>query len=120
MNILIVDDSKAMRMIIRRTLRQAGFGNHDVREASSVAEALEILAEYRASLILSDWNMPDQNGLEFLTLVRKKRIPGIFGFITSLTSSEIRAQAMEEGASFLIKKPFTVEDFQETLRDFLG
>ena len=58
MNILIVDDSRTMRMIVRRTLRQANIGEHTYEEAENGRDALERLKTFRADLILSDWNMP--------------------------------------------------------------
>ena len=55
MKILIVDDSKVMRSIVKRTLRQAGFGNHDVVEAGNGAEGLEQVSEHTPDLVLCDW-----------------------------------------------------------------
>ena len=66
MKILIVDDSKVMRSIVKRTLRQAGFGNHDVVEAGNGAEGLEQVSEHTPDLVLCDWNMPEMNGIEML------------------------------------------------------
>ena len=76
MKILIVDDSKAMRMIVMRHLRQAGFGNHALEEASNGVEALTAATNAPPDLILCDWNMPEMNGLEFL---KKFRLIIIFG-----------------------------------------
>ena len=64
MKILIVDDSRAMRSMIRRTLRQAGFGRHTVLEAADGLEALELIKDDRPHFILADWNMPRMNGLD--------------------------------------------------------
>ena len=64
--ILIVDDSKAMRMIVSRVLRQAGYGNAEFVEASNGAEGLAAARAGGVDLILSDWNMPEMNGIEFL------------------------------------------------------
>jgi len=63
MNILIVDDSRTMRMIVRRTLRQANIGEHTYEEAENGRDALERLKTFRADLILSDWNMPEMEHL---------------------------------------------------------
>ena len=55
MNILVVDDSKAMRMIMIRTLRHAGYGDHDVVQAGNGAEALSMIEASPPDLILCDW-----------------------------------------------------------------
>ena len=119
MKILIVDDSKAMRMIIMRTLRQAGFSDHTLTEATNGKEALELLQKDRYDLVLSDWNMPEMSGIELLSHVRSEKLGVQFGFVTSEGTVAMRAQATEAGASFLIAKPFTVESFQQTLRSVI-
>ena len=62
MKILIVDDSRVMRMLVRRTLRQANIGEHDYEEADNGSDALDKLKAFSADLILSDWNMPSMDG----------------------------------------------------------
>lgn len=119
MKILIVDDSKAMRMIVMRHLRQAGFGSHSLEEASNGVEALAAVGAAPPDLILCDWNMPEMNGLEFLKALRAKSVQVPFGFVTTESSPEMRQTATSEGASFLIAKPFTVETFEQTLAPFL-
>lgn len=109
MNILIVDDSKAMRMIVRRSLRQTGYGDHPQEEAPNVDDALKLIDTFKPDLILSDWNMPDKSGLQFLQEARKAGCRAKFGFITSMNSPEMRAQAEASGASFFLTKPFTPE-----------
>jgi two-component system chemotaxis response regulator CheY len=115
MKILIVDDSKAMRMIVRRTLRQAGFGDHSMSEASNGKEALESVRQSLPDLILSDWNMPEMSGIDLLENLRAADIPVKFGFITTERTPEMRGRASAAGASFLIVKPFTPEDFKTAL-----
>lgn len=119
MKILIVDDSKAMRMIVMRHLRQAGFGNHALEEASNGVEALTAATNAPPDLILCDWNMPEMNGLEFLKALRGKNMNTPFGFVTTESSPEMRQTATAAGAAFLIAKPFTVETFESTLTPFL-
>ena len=70
MDILLVDDSKTMRMIVQRAIRQAGYRSLTVGEAENGAQALEKLQGQKPMLILSDWNMPEMSGLEFLLHVR--------------------------------------------------
>jgi two-component system chemotaxis response regulator CheY len=119
MNILIVDDSKAMRLIVRRTLRQAGFDGHDVEEASTGKEALAMLHGKSFHLVLSDWNMPEMSGLDLLTALRKEGNKVTFGFVTSEGTTDMRTRAAEAGAKFLIAKPFTPEGLSEALRGIL-
>lgn len=115
MRFLVVDDSKAMRLIVTRTLRQAGYGGHDIVEASNGQEALELMQEAEPDLVLSDWNMPEMSGLDFLIRVRAVGNTVPFGFVTSESSADMRNKAAEAGAQFLIAKPFTADDFQDAL-----
>lgn len=118
--ILIVDDSKAMRLIVRRTLRQAGFGEYAVDEASNGREALEMLQSSMPKLVLCDWNMPEMTGIELLRELGTRKLPVKFGFVTTEATPEMRAMADDAGALFLIAKPFTPETFEQTLRRFLA
>jgi len=113
--ILIVDDSRAMRAIIMRTLRQAGLGGHDLVEASNGVEALSACRSSSPDLVLSDWNMPEMNGMELLLALRRMGSPVKFGFVTSEGSPEMRRTAAEAGALFLIAKPFTTDAFRFAL-----
>jgi two-component system chemotaxis response regulator CheY len=115
MKILIVDDSKAMRMIVTRTLRQAGFGDHTILEACDGAQGLTAVADEQPDLVLSDWNMPEVTGIEFLRRLRASGNDVRFGFVTSESTDAMRAAAAEAGALFLIGKPFTAETFAEEL-----
>lgn len=119
MNILIVDDSKAMRLIVRRTLRQAGFDGHDVAEASNGKEALTMIRGKTFHLVLSDWNMPEMSGIELLTTLRKEGNKVTFGFVTSEGTADMRLRASEAGARFLLAKPFSPETLAEALRGLL-
>ena len=115
MKILIVDDSKAMRMIVMRHLRQAGYGDAVLLEAANGVEALDVVRAEAPELILSDWNMPEMNGHEFLCALRGDGNATRFGFVTSECTPEMRRVALESGAEFLIAKPFTVEAFEAAL-----
>jgi two-component system chemotaxis response regulator CheY len=120
MDILLVDDSKTMRGIMQRTIRQAGFRGLSVGEAENGVQGLEQLRTEQPKVILSDWNMPEMSGIEFLLQVRASanRVP--FGFITSEGSAAIKEQAMNAGADFVITKPFSPEDLQAALTPILG
>ena len=119
MKILIVDDSRAMRMIVTRTLRQAGFGEHTFLEAADGAQGLLACATETPDLVLSDWNMPKVSGLEFLQRLRAGGNTVAFGFVTSESSETARATAEQAGAQFLIGKPFTADSFVEALGEAL-
>ena len=71
MNIMIVDDSTAMRMIVKKTLRAAGFSGHDIVEADDGTTALDKIREDQPDIILSDWNMPQMTGIELLQEIKK-------------------------------------------------
>ena len=120
MKVLIVDDSRAMRMIVTRTLRQAGYGGAEIREAENGAQALEAIRADRPDLVLCDWNMPEMSGLELLQALKGENLIVNFGFVTSEGTPAMRQQAADAGAKFLIAKPFTVESFEMTLRGVLA
>jgi two-component system chemotaxis response regulator CheY len=107
-------------MILQRTLRQAGYRSYTVGEAENGAQALEKLNTETPILILSDWNMPQMSGIDFLIHLRANQNQTAFGFITSETSKGIRDLAMSSGATFFISKPFTPEDVQNALTPVLG
>jgi two-component system chemotaxis response regulator CheY len=118
--ILIVDDSKAMRMIVARTLRQAGFDGVEVVEACNGLEALDVIAGAHPDLVLSDWNMPEMSGIELLQTLRANASTLPLGFVTSESTPEMQALAAESGALFVIVKPFTADTFQGALRPHLA
>ena len=115
MKILVVEDSRAMRMIVVRTLRQAGFAGHDVVEAEDGPEALRLVMTEEPDLILSDWNMPGMTGIDLLATLRSRGDATPFCFVTSEGSDEMREQAAAAGAFAVIGKPFTVEAFLDVL-----
>jgi two-component system chemotaxis response regulator CheY len=115
MKILIADDSKAMRMIVVRTLRQAGFSGHDVIEAVDGRDALTKYQSEAPDLVLSDWNMPEMTGIELLRALRASGSQVPFCFVTSEGSPEMRETAAAAGALGLIAKPFTAEAFADAL-----
>ncbi|HEU5474237.1 MAG TPA: response regulator [Actinophytocola sp.] len=120
MKILVADDSRVMRQIVIRTLRQAGFGDHDIVEANDGTSAHETVASEKPDLVLSDWNMPGMTGIELLRALRAGGNTVPFGFITSESSEEMATIASDGGALFLITKPFTADIFREQLGSLLG
>ena len=120
MKILIADDSKVMRQIVLRTLRQAGFGHHEFVEAVDGAEALDKVTTESPDLVLSDWNMPNKTGIELIRALRGGGNDVPFGFVTWEGSEEMRETARSAGAMFLIAKPFTADHFESALSGMLG
>ncbi len=120
MKILIVDDSRVMRQIVSRTLRQAGYTGHDLVEAANGVEGLAAVTEHNPELVLSDWNMPEMSGIDMLAALRARgeRVP--FAFVTSEGSQTMVERAEAAGAMFVISKPFTAEGFREKLEPVLG
>jgi two-component system, chemotaxis family, chemotaxis protein CheY len=120
MKVLIVDDSNAMRMIIKRTLRQAGFESWVIEEASNGVEALASIQSSGPDLVLADWNMPEMSGYELLEQLKQTGAKVKFGFITSESTPEMKKKAEDAGALFLITKPFTADIFKEILTTVLA
>ncbi len=120
MKILVADDSRAMRLIVTRTLRQAGYDGHDIVEAEDGQDALEKVASESPDLVLSDWNMPRMTGIELLRSLRASGSQVAFGFVTSEGSDDMRSAAESAGARFLITKPFTADTFKAELGPVLG
>lgn len=117
--VLVADDSRVMRQIVIRTLRQAGY-DWEVREAADGAQALEAVRADEPDVVLSDWNMPEMTGIDLLRQLRAEGFQTPFGFVTSEGSPEMRATAEEAGALFLIAKPFTPESFREVIEPVLA
>jgi two-component system chemotaxis response regulator CheY len=119
MKILIVDDSKAMRMIVRRQLGEIGLADAEYIEAANGVDGIAAIKEHQPDLVLSDWNMPEMNGLEALVAIRAAGIKAPFGFVTTEGTPEMRKKAEDAGAMFLITKPFTAESFRDVLDPIL-
>ncbi|MBU2501468.1 MAG: response regulator [bacterium] len=120
MKILVVDDSRAMRRIVARTIRQAGFEGHEIVEAENGKEALDVVKAQKPDLILSDWHMPEMTGIEFLAAMNAEGLEIPFGFVTSESTKEMVDLATEGGAMFLLAKPFTAEDMGQVLGAFIS
>ncbi len=121
MNVLIVDDSAAIRKILERVLRQAEVPLDEVHEASDGVEALEALRNQKIDLILSDINMPRMDGLELLGKLKSdealKRVPVI---MVSSEGSQIKVlEAVQLGADGYVRKPFTPEQIKDKLAGLL-
>lgn len=120
MKVVIADDSRVMRQIVIRTLRQAGYDWWEIEEAEDGAAALERIRDVKPDFVLSDWNMPNMTGIDVLRSLRKEGNQTPFAFVTSESSDQMRDQAEKAGALFLISKPFTADVFRETIDPFIS
>ena len=115
MHSLVIDDSRAMRLILGRMLRDLGF---EVAEASNGREGLERLtAGPTPDLVLVDWNMPEMTGIEFLEAMRRPPYSCASKVIMVTTETEIPqvVRALGAGADEYLMKPFTVESILDKL-----
>lgn len=119
LNVLLVDDIKSMRTMIRGILFNVGI--RKVHDAADGFEALSVLKQQQIDLIISDWNMPKMNGLELLKAVRAdenfKDIP--FLMITAENRKENVVDAIQAGTSEFIAKPFTDGTLREKLQKII-
>ena len=120
MNVLVVDDFATMRRIVKGVLKDLGFKKFI--EAENGKAALLELKKEQVGLIVSDWNMPEMTGLEFLKAVRSdellKGIP--FIMVTAEGQKENIVEAVKAGVSNYIVKPFTPDTLKEKLEAVLG
>ena len=105
--ILVVDDSRVTRRIIRNMLESAGHPSID--EAADGREALGLLTRRSYALVISDWNMAPMSGLELLTAIRASPILRAVPFVMATAKSQKRFSgvARDQGATRYIEKPFT-------------
>ncbi len=115
MRAMVIDDSRAMRLILRRILSQLDF---EVTEAGDGAQALESLnGGYVPDIALVDWNMPVMDGLTFITEVRKR--PELRGITLMMVTTESEhdqvVRALAAGAHEYLMKPFTPDAIEDKL-----
>jgi len=113
---LVVDDSRAIRSIIGKTVRDLGF---DVLEAGHGREALARLeAAGAVDLMLVDWNMPEMNGFDFLCAVRQTPMwkDTVIMMVSTETETSQMQRALEAGANEYVMKPFTKDVLREKLQ----
>lgn len=121
-NLLIVDDSTAIRKILLRVLHQTEIALGDVLEASDGKEALSVLEGRQISLVLSDINMPNMDGIQLLRALRASEqwrdLPVVL--ITTEGSQARVQEAVELGATAYIRKPFSADQLREKLAALLS
>lgn len=118
MKFLLVDDSSTMRKIQRRTLEKLGYS--EISEAQDGKEALDALAQEVPDLLITDWNMPNMNGLELVKEVRQtnKTLPIIM--VTTEAEKSKVVEAIQAGINDYLIKPFTPEALSGKIRKITG
>jgi two-component system chemotaxis response regulator CheY len=121
LDVLIVDDSAAIRKILQRVLRQTDLNLGEIREAGDGTEAIDILKDRTFGLILSDINMPQMDGLQLLARIKEmehlKSVPVIM--ITTEGGQGKVMEAVQLGATGYVRKPFTADQIKEKLSGVL-
>ena len=119
--ILIVDDSAMMRKIIIKNINACGW-TVDITEAADGKEGLEKFTKGEFDLVLSDWNMPNMDGLSLVKAIREKdpakKVPIIM--VTTEGSADKVKEAVLAGANNYLAKPFTEDKFKEKLGSYLS
>ncbi|HTS63250.1 MAG TPA: response regulator [Candidatus Acidoferrales bacterium] len=120
-DVLVVDDSAAIRKILQRVLRQTGMAIRAIHEAGDGREALAVLAANRIDLVLTDINMPTMDGLQLLKSLKGteewREIPVVM--ITTEGGETKVAEAVRLGAAGYVRKPFTADQIKEKLAGIL-
>jgi two-component system chemotaxis response regulator CheY len=120
--LLIVDDSTAIRKILLRVLNQTGLPLGQVHEAGDGKQALELMGLHEISLVLSDINMPNMDGIELLRAVRAseqwRTVPVVM--ITTEGGQAKVQEAIELGAASYVRKPFSAELLRDKLAALLS
>src|SRR5436190_14749393 len=118
-DVLIVDDSAAIRKILQRMLGQAGFALGKVLEAGDGLEALEQMKSQGVQLILSDINMPNMDGIQLLhELKSRAEYRGIPVIMITTEGGEAKVmEAVQLGAAGYVRKPFTADQIKDCSND---
>jgi len=121
-NILIVDDSKIVRKIVKKTLTIAGVNVGDIYEAGNGQEALDALEGHWVDIIFADINMPIMNGIEMVDKMAEKGILDTTPVVMVSTDKSVTriAELKAKGVSAYLNKPFTPENIKDVVSDLLG
>jgi CheY-like chemotaxis protein len=118
---LIVDDSRAIQAIIKRSIAAAGYETASVQSASNGQAALDALERMTPDLLITDWHMPGMSGLELIQVVKQTRGDQIqVGLVTTEVSPDMLRQARDSGAAFILQKPFNDAELLESIRRIVG
>jgi CheY-like chemotaxis protein len=115
MKFLVIDDSSAMRKMVIRTLKHAGYNGHDFMEAEDGQKGLEMIESWGPDMVLSDWHMPVMTGIEMAEELHSRKSDVKLGLITTERAKENVERANNAGVLFVVQKPFTVQSLQEAL-----
>jgi len=120
-DVLVVDDSAAIRKILQRVLRQTGMAIRTIHEAGDGQEALEVMKSQSVSLVLTDINMPKMDGIQLLGALKSSpqwhKIPVVM--ITTEGGETKVGEAVRLGAAGYVRKPFTADQIKEKLAGIL-
>ncbi len=121
-NMLIVDDSLPMRSVIIKTIKASGFGAANFYQAADGNEALKMLKDEWMDIVVTDFNMPEMNGLELISEMKKDdELSSIPSIVVTTEGSQVKIQEfIDKGATGYVKKPFTPEIIREKLTQILG
>lgn len=121
-NILIVDDSPVMRKVIRRTINLSGIEVGDLIEAGNGREGLEEVEQQWIDLILTDINMPEMNGIDFIESLKTDEVMKSIPIIVISTEGRdtVVQEALSLGAADYITKPFQPEEIGQDILKILG
>jgi len=114
--VLVADDSKTMRTIIRRSLEALGIS--EVTEAGDGVEALSLFQQGQFGLVLTDWNMPNKNGLDLIRDIRSQNSQVPIIMITTEAEKRQVMAAIQAGVSDYLVKPFTAEVLRAKLAKY--
>jgi two-component system, chemotaxis family, chemotaxis protein CheY len=120
--VLVVDDSSVLRKVILRTLKLAGIEFDVALEAANGVEALAHLRANKVELIMCDINMPVMSGLQLLKQIKEEGVaPGTPIVMVTTEGSEAQVrEALLSGARGYIKKPFTVQHIENSVKPLLA
>jgi two-component system chemotaxis response regulator CheY len=120
-DVLVVDDSAAIRKILQRVLRQTGMAIRTIHEAGDGQEALALLRANRVDLVLTDINMPKMDGLQLLASLKAcPEWAGVPVIMITTEGGETKvSEALKLGAAGYVRKPFTADQIKEKLVAFL-
>ncbi len=120
MKVLLVDDSGTMRTIQRRCLEKMGIEHDDITDAADGCKALELFERFSFDVVLSDWNMPNMDGLGLLKAIRNRNSDIPFFMITTESERARVLSAIQLGVSDYLVKPFTPDDLREKLEKWVS
>lgn len=116
MKFMLVDDSGMMRKLVLRSLKAAGYDDgHEFKEAENGRIAFALACDWLPDVILTDWHMPEMDGIALIAAIREYGSSAKIGLITSERTPESLEQARQAGATFIVNKPFTPAQLQEAL-----